>query len=80
LWIPFCWPSHRSAEPTPTFALALLFTISHPFKDNQEIPRMDWEDFIRQVMITILKTQSPEQYVDLPLGLVIFRPWEFPLI
>lgn len=41
---------------------------------------MDWEDFIRQVMITILKTQSPEQYVDLPLGLVIFRPWEFPLI
>ncbi|GJJ73218.1 replication factor C subunit 3/5 [Entomortierella parvispora] len=32
----------------------------HPFKDNQEIPRMDWEDFVRQVMHQILKAQNPE--------------------
>ncbi|KAF9900518.1 Replication factor C (RF-C) subunit, partial [Lobosporangium transversale] len=32
----------------------------HPFKDNQEVPRMDWEDFVRGIMIDIMRTQSPE--------------------
>ncbi|KAG0318855.1 Replication factor C (RF-C) subunit [Linnemannia gamsii] len=44
-------------------ALLMLETAkvqSHPFKEDQEIPRMDWEDFIRTVRVQILKTQTPE--------------------
>ncbi|KAG0379893.1 MAG: P-loop containing nucleoside triphosphate hydrolase protein [Linnemannia gamsii] len=44
-------------------ALLMLETAKvqcHPFKDDQEIPRMDWEDFIRTVRVQILKTQTPE--------------------
>ncbi|KAG0270312.1 Replication factor C (RF-C) subunit [Linnemannia exigua] len=44
-------------------ALLMLETAKvqcHPFKDDQEIPRMDWEDFIRTVRVQILRTQTPE--------------------
>ncbi|KAF9125028.1 Replication factor C (RF-C) subunit [Mortierella sp. 14UC] len=44
-------------------ALLMLETAKvqcHPFKDDQEIPRMDWEDFIRTVRVQIMKAQTPE--------------------
>lgn len=41
---------------------------SHPFKDDQPIPHMDWEDFITLTVNQILKAQNPESYVSYPLG------------
>ncbi|KAF9932462.1 Replication factor C (RF-C) subunit [Linnemannia zychae] len=44
-------------------ALLMLETAKvqcHPFKDDQEVPRMDWEDFIRTVRVQVLKMQTPE--------------------
>ncbi|KAG0255510.1 Replication factor C (RF-C) subunit [Mortierella polycephala] len=44
-------------------ALLMLETAKvqcHPFKENQEIPRMDWEEFIRVVMAQVLRMQNPE--------------------
>lgn len=48
---------------TKILTFPLTTTISHPFKEDQEIPRMDWEDFIRTVRVQILKAQTPESYV-----------------
>lgn len=51
-------PADQTADPS-----IHCDTVSHPFKEDQEIPRMDWEDFIRTVRVQILKTQTPESYV-----------------
>ncbi|KAF9337736.1 Replication factor C (RF-C) subunit [Podila minutissima] len=36
----------------------------HPFKDDQPIPHMDWEDFITLTVNQILKAQNPESLLD----------------
>jgi hypothetical protein len=47
--------------------LCPYYHTSHPFKEDQEIPRMDWEDFIRIIRVQIMKAQTPESYVEAQL-------------